>query len=233
MNVNEFIKELKKININLTDIQLKQLEQYKNFLQKYNKHTNLTRIINDEDIFLKHFYDSLTITKYIDLNNYNNLLDIGTGAGFPGIVLKILYPHLRVTLLDSNNKKTTFLNELSKILNISIEVVNNRAENYIKNNRESFDIVVSRAVASLPILLELSLPFVKIDGVFISMKGNAANELEISKETSSKLGAKIQSIHNFKLIKEEADRTIIIYKKIEKTKDIYPRMYDKIIKKPL
>ena len=233
MNLNDFINELSKININLSNQQLNKLNTYKEFLIEYNKHTNLTRIIDDKDIYLKHFYDSLTLVKYVNFNNYSNLLDIGTGAGFPGMVLKIVYPHLNVTLLDSNNKKTTFLKELSNKLELDIEVVNDRAENYIKNKRENFDIVVSRAVASLPILLELSISFVKKDGYFIAMKGNAQEELELAKNTPSKLNAKLESINNFKLPYENSDRTILIYKKLDITDNLYPRLYDKIIKKPL
>ena len=233
MNQDNFIKELKNINIELSNEQIKQLETYKEFLKEYNKHTNLTRISDDEDIYLKHFYDSLTVCKYIDLNNYNNLLDIGTGAGFPGMVLKIVFPNLKVTLLDSNNKKINFLKELSKKLNIEVEIIQDRSENYIKNKREYYDIVISRAVASLNILLELTIPFVKKDGYFIAMKANAKEELELSKNTYQKLGAKIESINEFNLINEDSKRTIILYKKINNTNTKYPREYNKIIKNPL
>ncbi len=233
MNREEFINELKKINIVLNEDQIKKLEIYKDFLIKYNNHTNLTRIINEEDIYLKHFYDSLTIVNYVDFNNINNILDIGTGAGFPGMVLKIVFPRINVTLLDSNNKKITFLKELKELLNINVELINDRAENYIKNKREYYDLVVSRAVAPLPILLELTIPFVKVNGLFISMKANVEEELENSKNTHKILGASIKSINKFNLIKENSLRTIIIYKKNSKTDGKYPRLYDKIKKKPL
>ena len=233
MNREEFINELKKINIVLNEGQIKKLEIYKDFLIKYNNHTNLTRIINEEDIYLKHFYDSLTIVNYVDFNNINNILDIGTGAGFPGMVLKIVFPRINVTLLDSNNKKITFLKELKELLNINVELINDRAENYIKNKREYYDLVVSRAVAPLPILLELTIPFVKVNGLFISMKANVEEELENSKNTHKILGASIKSINKFNLIKENSLRTIIIYKKNSKTDGKYPRLYDKIKKKPL
>ena len=233
MNKEEFINELNKLNINITDKQLEQLNTYKDFLIKYNEHTNLTRIIDEEDIYLKHFYDSLTIDKYIDLNNVNNLLDIGTGAGFPGMVIKIFYPNINVTLLDSNNKKTTFLKELSKELDLDVEIINDRAENFIKNKREYYDIVVSRAVAPLNILLELTTPFVKLNGLFVAMKANVEEELKESESTYKELGANIKSINEFNLIKEDSKRTIIIYEKINKTDTMYPRTYDKIKKKPL
>ena len=130
MNKNEFIEELKKLNIKVTDEMLEKLDIYCNFLLEYNKHTNLTAIKDENDIYLKHFYDSLTLTKVIDLNEYNTLLDIGSGAGFPGMVLKIFFPKLKVYLVDSNNKKCKFLLELKEKLNVdNLIVINNRIEN--------------------------------------------------------------------------------------------------------
>ena len=233
MNKEEFKKELILLGIKITNDQLDKLEKYKDFLIKYNEHTNLTTITNEEDIYLKHFYDSLTIAKYVDFKSVNNLLDIGTGAGFPGMVLKIIFPNIKLTLLDSNNKKITFLKVLSDILDIKIELVNERAEEFIKNKRESYDVVVSRAVAPLPILLELAIPYVKEDGMFISMKANAEEELKESEKTYKKLGARIKTINSFNLIKEESIRTIIIYEKINKTDIKYPRSYNKIKKSHL
>ena len=233
MKKDEFINELKSIGINITDEQLNLLDEYKNFLIKYNEHTNLTTIIDDKQIYLKHFYDSLTIVKYFDLNKINNLLDIGTGAGFPGMVIKILFPQINVTLLDSNNKKIKFLKELSDKLKIKVDLINDRAENFIKDKRESFDLVVSRAVAPLPILLELSIPFVKVGGIFVSMKANAEEELKLSQETYKTLGANIKSINKFNLVNEMSSRTIIIYEKKNATDKKYPRLYDKIKKNPL
>jgi len=231
MSINDFINEIKKLGYEVSKEQLNQLEIYKNFMQEYNTHTNLTRIINDEDVYLKHFYDSLTIIKYIDLNKYSTLLDLGTGAGFPGMILKIFYPNLKVTLLDSNNKKINFLKELSNKLNISVELVHDRSENYINNKRECFDIVVSRAMANLNSLLELSIPYVKINGYFIAMKGQAVEELENSKNIEKILGAEINSINEFDL--KGQNRTIILYKKKKKTDNKYPRAYDKIKKNPI
>ena len=136
MNKEEFLKQLDQLNINLTEKQLNQLETYANFLLSYNEHTNLTAIKKKEDVYLKHFYDSLTLVKYLNLNDYESLVDIGTGAGFPGMVLKIVYPHLKVTLIDSNNKKVKFLDELIKILEVkNIETINIRSEDYARNNK--------------------------------------------------------------------------------------------------
>ena len=234
MNKQKFIAELANINILQTLDQLNQLEEYANYLLEYNKLTNLTAIKTIDEIYLKHFYDSLTIIKVIDLNKYNSLLDIGTGAGFPGLVLKIFYPNLNVTLLDSNNKKTKFLTNLVKKLNLSkIEIVNERAEQYCQNNRENYDIVTSRAVSSMQILAELSLPFVKVNGYFIPLKANVKEELAKSHKAIEILGGKIEIISEFKLPIENSTRTIIKILKTKPSPNIYPRSYDKIIKKPL
>ncbi len=233
MTKEELYLELQNLGITLTDKQKEQLEIYKDFLIEYNKHTNLTRIIDEKDIYLKHFYDSLTIVKYIDLSNKNTLLDIGTGAGFPGMVLKIVYPNLEVTLLDSNNKKITFLKQLSEKLNVKVNAIQARSEEYIKEKREYFDVVTSRAMANLRVLLELSIPYVKVNGKFIAMKANASEELKEASNTHEKLGAKLSSIHEFELIKENSKRTIIVYDKISNTDTKYPRKYDVIIKKTI
>lgn len=165
MNKEEFILELSKLNIELTEDQLNNLNTYKDYLIEYNSHTNLTTITDPEEIYLKHFYDSLTIAKVIDLKEYNSLIDVGTGAGFPGMVLKIVYPNLNVTLLDSNNKKTKFLSELKDKLNLdNLNIINERSEEFALNHLETFDIVTSRAVANLRVLTELCLPMVKENG---------------------------------------------------------------------
>ena len=155
MNINNFIDYLEKLGIKYTNCQLNQLEMYYEILIEYNKVMNLTGITNKEDVYLKHFYDSLTISKIIDLNNYNSLCDIGTGAGFPGIVLKIFYPNLKVTLIDSLNKRINFLNDVIQKLKLTnIEAIHCRIEEYAKINREKYDIVTARAVAPLNILLK-------------------------------------------------------------------------------
>ncbi len=233
MTQNEFITSVSKLGITLTTEQLNMLNTYKEFLQEYNKHTNLTRIVTDEDIYLKHFYDSLTIVKAIDLNNINNLLDIGTGAGFPGMVLKIVFPKINVTLLDSNNKKIKFLQELSKKLNINVEIINDRVENYVKNNLNKFDIVTSRAVANMRVLTEISLPLVKVGGYFIALKGIMDDNLEDSRETIAILNGEITNIITFNLHDNEGIRNIIVIKKKKETQINNLRTYDKIIKKPL
>jgi len=233
MNKNEFIKEIEKLNVEVTDEKLSKLEIYMNYLIEYNSHTNLTAITNEEDIYLKHFYDSLTIVKSLDLNNYNSLLDIGSGAGFPGMVVKIFYPHLNVTLIDSNNKKTKFLKELAEKLNIDVNIINDRVENFANKNLNKFDIVTSRAVANLRVLSEISLPLVKVDGLFIALKGNMDESLENSLETISIMNAKVIKRISFELINNAGNRNIIVIKKLHKTEINCLRTYDKIVKKPL
>ena len=234
MNKKQFIESLKKLNIEVTNEVLEKLEIYKNFLQEYNKHTNLTRIISDEDIYLKHFYDSLTILKALDLNDVNNLLDIGTGAGFPGMVLKIFFPNIHVTLLDSNNKKTKFLEEITQKLNLDVEIVNQRVEDYAKDNLNKFDVVTSRAVANMRVLTELSLPLVNFKGVFVAYKGSNLDELEDAKDTIEIMHGKILRIITFILYDyDNVERNIIVIRKYEDTKLKDLRPYNKILHKPL
>lgn len=234
MNKEEFIKHISELEINYDEEKLKKLEIYYKYLVEYNTHTNLTSITDEKEVYLKHFYDSLTITKVINLNMVTTILDIGTGGGFPGVVLKIFYPHLELTLLDSNNKKTKFLTILTNLLELSdIKIINDRSEKYITNKRESFDLVTSRAVANLKILTELSLPYVKLGGFFIPLKGDAITELKDSEFAIFKLGGKLEKIMQILLPFENSKRTLIKIKKIKLTKHEYPRSFDKILKKPL
>lgn len=234
MNKEELIEEIEKSNINYDEEKLNKLDIYYKYLMEYNSHTNLTSITDKKEVYLKHFYDSLTITKVVNLNMITTILDIGTGAGFPGVVLKIFYPHLEVTLLDSNNKKTTFLTKLINLLELSdVMIINERSEKYIIGRRESYDLVTSRAVANLQTLSELSLPFVKLGGVFIPLKGDATSELKDSEYAIIELGGKIEKIKSFLLPIENSKRTLIKIKKIMITKTEYPRSFDKILKKPL
>lgn len=231
MNKEEFLNYLKKLNIEISEDKLTKLDIYANFLLEYNEHTNLTAIKTLEDVYLKHFYDSLTLTNYIDLLKYNSLVDVGTGAGFPGLVLKIFYPHLKVLLMDSNNKKVTFLNEVIKKLELSdISAINTRSEDYAKNHKDEYDIVTARAVTSMPILSELCLPLVKVGGYFIPLKAEVKEELKSSLPIIKELKGHVQDIHEFTLPIEEAKRTIIKIKKMDKTPDKYPRSYDKMKK---
>ena len=233
MNKEEFIKILENLHISYNDEMLNQLEIYKDFLKDYNKHTNLTAIKNDEDIYLKHFYDSLTIVKALELNKIENLLDVGTGAGFPGMVIKIFYPHINVYLLDSNNKKIKFLDELSKKINVKVNLIKERVEEYAKTNLNKFDLVTSRAVANMRILTELCLPLVKKDGLFIALKGKVQNELLEAKTTIDFMNGEIINIISFELSKNSDERNIVVIKKNKESSKEILRPYDKIIKKPL
>ena len=233
MKKEEFIKEVEKLGININEDILNKLEIYKEFLMEYNSHTNLTAIKNEEDIYLKHFYDSLTIIKVTDLSTKDSLLDIGTGAGFPGMVLKIFYPNLKVTLLDSNNKKTKFLELLKEKLNLEVAIINDRAENYAKNNLNSFDVVTSRAVANLRVLTELCIPFVKKEGLFIPLKGNVEEELKEAKDTIEILNSELIQKETFNLYENDNLRNILVIKKLQETNKDNLRSYDKIVKKPL
>ena len=234
MNINEFYEDLNKLNITLSDKQKELLNIYYEFLIEYNTHTNLTSITNKEEVYYKHFYDSILLSNVYDLNTCNTLLDIGTGAGFPGVILKILYPNIKLTLLDSNNKKTTFLKELIKKLELdNIEIINARAEEFIKNRREYYDIVTARAVKNLQILIELSIPFVKINGYFIAMKSNYLEELNNSLNGIKLLGAEYEKTYEFNLPKNYGIRNLIKIKKVNITNIKYPRSYSKIINKPL
>ena len=233
MNKEEFINELGKLNIEVTDKKLQKLETYKEFLIEYNSHTNLTAIKEEKEIYLKHFYDSLTIVKSVELSRIDSLLDIGSGAGFPGMVIKIFYPNINVTLIDSNNKKTRFLKELSEKLNLSVKIINDRVENFAKENLNAYDIVTSRAVANLRVLAEISLPLVKVDGLFVALKGNLDDTLEESKETIDIMHGKIINHIKFELFKETGTRNIVVVEKLQKTNLESLRSYDKIIKKPL
>lgn len=231
MNKETFIKELKKLKITLTKTQLEELEKYYQMLIETNKITNLTRITEKEEVYLKHFYDSLTITKVIDLNQNLSLIDIGTGAGFPGLVLKIVFPNLKITLLDSLNKRIDFLNKVIKELNLKdIKTVHSRIEDY---KEEKFDIVTSRAVAKTNILLELSSQLPKVNGHFIFLKSEIEEELKEAENALKTLNLKLIQKEEFQLPIENSKRTII---KIQKTTDIspkYPRNFTKIKQKPL
>ncbi len=230
MNKNEFINALKELNIKITPLQLEKLETYYNLLIEENKKYNLTAITKKEDVYLKHFYDSLTLNKIINLSN-QYLCDIGTGAGFPGIVLKIIFPNLKITLLDSTEKKCKFLKLVISELNLNnIDIINERAEIYSKTTREKYDIVTSRAVAPLKHLLEYSISLVKVNGYYIAMKGDISKDIIGIDTYETKLGIKEESRLSFKLPKENSLRTLIKYKKMTKTSTKYPRKYTEIKK---
>src|SRR5574344_2768346 len=214
--------------VDLNEEQLKQLNRYYELLVEWNKVMNLTTIIEKKDVYLKHFYDSLTISKVIDLTKYESLCDIGTGAGFPGLVLKIAFPNLKITLLDSLNKRIEFLQAVIKELDLKdVEVVHARAEEYAIKNRNKFDITTARAVAHTSILLEYAIPMTKEKGYFIPLKGNMDKDID---NALKEVNTSMLKIEEFKLPIEESNRTIILFQK-EKDNKKYPRKYSEIKKK--
>lgn len=234
MNKERFIEEVTKLGIELTEEQVKQLEIYCDLLLKQNEVVNLTAIKDKEGIYLKHFYDSLTVIKEIKDIEGKSLLDVGSGAGFPGMVLKIVFPNLEVHLLDSNNKKIDFLKKLAEKLNLTkIYFIHERVEDHFKEVGASYDYVVARAVANLSVLAELCMPLVKQNGYFIPMKGKIEEEIEDGTYAILVLGGKIENISTFTLPIENSTRNIIKIKKWKETPSQYPRRYDKIVKNPL
>lgn len=233
MNQNDFIIELEKIGICATKDKLDKLEKYYNLIIEYNKLMNLTAITDIDSVYLKHFYDSLTISKIIDLNKYDTLCDLGSGAGFPGIVIKIFYPNLNIVLVDSLNKRISFLNKVIEELKLDgICAIHDRIENYAEKHKEEFDIVTARAVAPLNILLELGISLVKKDCYFIAMKGNIMNELDY-KNALRILNCKQAQIIKFRLPLENSNRSLIKIQKISATPKIFPRKYNIIKNRPL
>ena len=210
MDKEEFIKELEKINIMLSSTQLEQLDKYYHLLVEWNEKINLTRITEEKDVYLKHFYDSLTLFKAIDLTKELKLCDIGTGAGFPGLVLKIVFPNLKIVLVDSLLKRIKFLNIVIGELGLNgIETVHSRAEDYVKFHKNEFDIVTSRAVSRLNNLIDYSVPLLNKNGVFLPMKANCEDEIKECLPIFKKKGLIIDKIERFNLPFENSNRTII------------------------
>lgn len=234
MSQQEFILEINQLGITLTKHQEEQLEMYYQLLVNYNQHMNLTGITEKDMVYLKHFYDSLTLEKAIHLEKVNTLCDIGTGAGFPGLVLKIVFPNLKITLIDSLNKRVEFLKVVIQKLELeNIEAIHMRAEEFAKSHREEFDVVTSRAVANLSILSELSLPLVRDGGYFIPMKAKMEMEITTLNSILTKLNGKIDEIISFDLPYEHSIRNLIKVKKVGITNLKYPRKFQDIKKKPL
>ena len=233
MNDKEFKEELSKLGIVLTSTQENQLEMYYNLLIEWNNKMNLTGITERNSVYLKHFYDCITLIKAIDLTKNLKIVDVGTGAGFPGLVLKIVFPNLDVVLVDALNKRINFLNHVIESLKLeNIEAIHDRIENYAKNNLEVFDLVTCRAVAKLNIISELCLPLAKINGYFIPMKATIEDEISDTKYLEV-LKSKVESVITFNLPIENSIRNLIVIKKYGSIDNKYPRQYDKIIKNPL
>lgn len=227
----DFLKEL---DITLSDIQLEQFKTYFEYLTEQNKVMNLTAITEEKDVYYKHFYDSISLVKAINFNEVKNICDIGAGAGFPSVPLKIIYPHLEVTIVESLQKRIDFLSRLTLKLNMDgVNLVSNRAEVFAVNNRNLFDLVTARAVAPIKILDELALPMVKKGGYLIAMKAsNFEVELNEAKNGIGILGGKVVNTVSFELPYGYGQRHLLVIKKV-KINDNYPRSYAQIKKKPL
>ncbi len=231
----DFIGKLKEFNIEINEEQIKSFEKYMNLLLEWNEKINLTAITQLDEVKLKHFVDSLTVLKYI--NDDDKVIDIGTGAGFPGIPLKIMNENTKITLLDSLNKRINFLNIVIETLNLrNIQAIHGRAEEIARNKlyREKYDVAVSRAVANLSTLTEYMLPFVKVGGKCICMKGaNVNEELERAQNAIKELGGEIERVDNFYLSDNDNERNIIIIRKVKETNPKYPRKAGTPSKEPL
>lgn len=232
-----FETELKKLGIILTDKQREQFDRYYELLIEWNKVMNLTGITDYDEVILKHFIDSLMLSEICDMSNVSAMIDVGTGAGFPGIPIKIVYPHINAILLDSLNKRLKFLNTVIEELGLeSVQTLHGRAEDYARKTeyRESFDLCVSRAVANLSTLSEYCLPFVKKDGTFISYKGGDSDEeVKQAERAVDLLGGKVETIHKFTLPGTDMGRTLVEIEKIKNTPRRYPRKAGQPAKEPL
>lgn len=239
MKIEEFSKLIssygKEISIEFSNIKIEKFYKYMNLLIEWNEKINLTAITEPKEIIIKHFIDSLTVLK--DIKGKNTLVDVGTGAGFPGIPLKIMDEEIKITLLDSLNKRINFLNEVINQLDLkNIETIHSRVEEAGKNKkyRERFDIATARAVANLATLSEYMLPLVKVGGKSICMKGSeVSEELQNSKKAISILGGEIENIDNFQLPKSDMMRNIVIIKKVKNTPNKYPRKPGTPSKEPI
>lgn len=236
LEVKEIIKNsFENFEIPLNDLQVDRFNVYLNLLVEWNQKFNLTAITDPQEIVIKHFLDSAALFKYVDLEKGASVIDVGTGAGFPGVVLKILRPDINMTLLDSLKKRLSFIEYLLSNLNLDSNIVHCRAEDGAKNKdlREKFDLVTSRAVAKMNVLCEYCMPYVKLGGIFCPLKGkNFFDELTCAEKAINILGGFIDSQNKFSL-PGESERVVIVIKKTSSTQLIYPRASKKIMKNPL
>ena len=225
----KFMEMLKTLDITITDEKYDKFVMFYEILIEWNKNINLTAITNFEEVFLKHFYDSLCLVKGVSLTN-QRLLDVGSGAGFPSIPLKIVFEDLDITIIDSLNKRIKFLDSLTKSLNIDVRLIHGRVEEHKFKNH--YDIVTARAVSNLRVLTELCLPFVNVGGLFIALKGpKYKEELEESKNAVKVLGGKLLKTLEYEV--DNQKRALVLINKITNTEKQYPRIYGKIKSKPL
>lgn len=231
--LQNYIKDYK---ITLTENQYEQFQKYFELLAEWNEKMNLTAITDESGVALKHFADSLSLLNFVDIPQNSSLADVGTGAGFPGVVLKIARPDIKLTLIDSLNKRLVFLGEVCAQLGIEAELIHSRAEDGARDEkfRESFDFAVSRAVARMNVLSEYCLPYVKVGGAFCAMKGAQANEeFKESLNAINTLGGKLENKYFFELPENGGERAIAVVRKVRNTPQKYPRQSGKIKAKAL
>ena len=237
MSNRRFDQELETLGIRLMDVQKRQFDRYYELLIEWNRVMNLTGITEYDEVNLKHFTDSLTIVRIKDMENVSTLIDVGTGAGFPGIPVKIAFPHIKVTLLDSLNKRIKFLNQVVEELDLEdVVTLHGRAEDYAKKEeyREQFDLCASRAVANLSTLSEYCLPFIKKGGCFVSYKSaDSDEEIQQSEKALDILGGKIEKVDKFVLPGSDMGRALVMIEKVKNTPRKYPRKAGVPSKEPL
>jgi 16S rRNA (guanine527-N7)-methyltransferase len=233
----QFVSLLAGHKLVLSEKQLEQFERYYKELVEWNEKMNLTAITDREQVYLKHFYDSLTLAFHMDAASVGAMADIGAGAGFPSFPVKIAYPHLQLTIVDSLNKRIHFLEHLAEALGLEqITCIHARAEEAGRKPelRDRFDLVSARAVARLNVLNELCLPFVKSGGIFAAMKGSqSAEELDEAKASIRLLNAKLEKVHTFELPVEHSERNIVLLRKLSATPAKYPRKPGTPAKEPI
>ncbi len=237
MDIKNFVlSAVKGYKIELSEEQLNQLQKYFELLVSWNEKINLTAITEPNEVAVKHFADSLSVFNYVDFQKGASVIDVGTGAGFPGLVLKIARPDIKLTLLDSLNKRLKFLDEVLNTLGLEAELVHARAEEGGQNIdlRECYDFAVSRAVARLNVLCEYCLPYVRLSGKFIAFKGGEADEeIKSASKAIQALGGKKTDVYGFELPENSGSRTLVVIEKVQPTPDKYPRQNGKIKAKPL
>lgn len=237
MELNQFERLLLEQKLTLTARQQEQFERYYQLLIEWNKKINLTALTGREEVYLKHFYDSLSPAFYFNFEEISMVADIGSGAGFPGLPLKICFPHLKLTIIDALKKRILFLEHLVDHLNLKgVTLLHDRAEmaGHKPEHRQQYDLVMARAVAQLPVLAELCLPFAKVGGSFIAMKGSKGlAEVEQSKRALATLGGALEVVHRFELPEDAGQRQLIVIRKEKPTPKRYPRQPGLPAKKPL
>jgi len=234
---HQFKDLMQQHHIEVNDVMLEQFETYYQELISWNERMNLTGITEREQVYMKHFFDSASLAFFLDMPSFQRVADIGSGAGFPSIPLKIIFPHLQVTIIDSLNKRIHFLNHLISALGLSnVDAVHARAEEAgrLTQHREQYDLVTARAVARLNVLNEFCLPFVRVGGYFAAMKGtNPQEEIDEAAYSTHVLGGKLQHVHAFRLPVEQSERHIAVIEKVKQTPKAYPRKPGIPLKQPL